>query len=231
VSISEDKMKILIINPNSDLEITQAIQKTADKFAQGEFEVVCQPTPGAPVFIETYEDAIKAAPGMIQLVRENEDEYDAFVIACHSDPSLDAIKEITKKPVVGIGETSMKIASMLGHRFSVVLDNSHSIPNKEFLARQYYLQDALASVRAPQDEMSGLSDEEKYIQTARLAIEEDMAEVIVLGCAAMTGLDKPLQKKLGIPVLDGIVCALIIASGLVKYGVSISKIRRYNPEG
>ncbi len=79
--------------------------------------------------------------------------------------------------------------------------------------------------------MSGLSDEEKYLQTARLAIEEDRAEVIVLGCAAMTGLDKPLQKKLGVPVLDGIVCALIIASGLVQYGVSISKIRRYNPEG
>ncbi len=197
----------------------------------GYIRSLCLPTPGAPAFIETYEDAIKAAPGMIQLVQENEDKYDAFVIACHSDPNLDAIKEITKKPVVGIGEASMKMASMLGHCFSVVSDNTHSIPNKEFLVRQYHLQDALASVRAPQAEMGGLSDEEKYLQTARLAIEEDRAEVIVLGCAAMTGLDKPLQKKLGVPVLDGVVCALIIASGLVKYRVSISKIRRYNPEG
>jgi allantoin racemase len=224
-------MKILIINPNSDLGITEAIQKTVDKFTQGAFEAVCRPTPGAPAFIETYEDAIKAAPGMIQLVRENEDKYDAFVIACHSDPHLDTIKESTKKPVVGIGEASMKMASMLGHNFSVVSDNAHSIPNKEFLARQYHLQDALASVRVPLEEMSRLSDEEKYLQTARLAVEEDRAEVIVLGCAAMTGLDKPLQKKLGIPVLDGIVCALIIASGLVQYGVSTSQIRRYNPEG
>lgn len=223
-------MKILIINPNSDSEITESIQKTAEKFAQRAFEVVCQPTPGAPAFIETYEDAIKAAPGMIQLVRENEEKYDAFVIACHSDPHLDTMKEIIKKPVVGIGEASMKMASMLGHCFSVVSDNTHSIPNKEALARQYLLRDALASVRAPQDETSGLSDEEKYLQTARLAIEEDGAEVIVLGCAAMTGLDKPLQKRLGVPVLDGIVCALIIASGLVQYGVATSKTRRYNPE-
>ena len=229
--MSEDKMKILIINPNSNLDITKAIQKTADEFAQGAFEAVCQPTPGAPAFIETYEDALKAAPGMIQLVRENEDSYDAFIVACHSDPHLDTIKEITKKPVVGIGEASMKMASMLGHSFSVVSDNTHSIPNKEFLARQYHLQDALASVRAPQAEWGELSDEEKYLRTARLAIEEDRAEVVVLGCAAMTGLDKPLQKKLGVPVLDGVVCALIIASGLVQYGVSTSKIRRYNPEG
>lgn len=224
-------MKILIINPNSDVNITEEIQRTDDNFAQGTFEAVCKPTPGAPLFIETYEDAIKAAPGMVQLVRESEDTFDAFVVACHSDPNLDAIKEITRRPVVGIGEASMKIASMLGHRFSVISDNIHSIPNKEFLVSQYLLKDALASVRAPQDKMRGLSDEEKYLQTAQFAMDEDMAEVIVLGCAAMTGLDKPLQKKLGVPVLDGIVCALIIASGLVKYGVSISKTRRYNPEG
>ncbi len=42
----------------------------------------------------------------------------------------------------------------------------------------------------------------------------------------MTGLDKRLQEELGVPVLDGVICALIIAAGLVKYGISTSKIRR-----
>jgi allantoin racemase len=73
------------------------------------------------------------------------------------------------------------------------------------------------------------SDEERYFLAAQSAINEDMAEVIVLGCAGMAGLDKRLQERLGAPVLDGIACALIIASGLVKYGVSTSKIGRYNP--
>ncbi len=223
-------MKILIINPNSDPEMTAVIQKSAENFANGEFEVVCKPTPGAPIFIETYEDILQAAPGMVQLLRENEDDFDAFVIACHDDPNLDAMKEITAKPVVGIGEASMKMASMLGHRFSVVSTMKHSIPNKEAQARKYHLQDLLASVRAPSDEMATASDEEKYLRTAQLALEEDMAEVIVLGCAGMAGLDKLLEEKLRAPVLDGVVCALIIATGLVKYGISTSKVRRYNPE-
>ena len=223
-------MRILIINPNSDLEMTAAIQRSADSFANGEFDVVCTPTPGAPKFIETYEDQIKAAPGMVQLVRENENEFDAFIVACHCDPNLDAMKEISKKPVVGIGEASMKIASMLGHRFSVVSTAKHSIPNKEALIRKYHLQDLLASVRAPEDETATASDEEKYLQTAQSAMKEDMAEVIVLGCAGMAGLDKRLEEKLEAPVLDGVVCALIIATGLIKYRVSTSKIRRYNPE-
>ncbi|MCK5046037.1 MAG: aspartate/glutamate racemase family protein, partial [Candidatus Heimdallarchaeota archaeon] len=198
-------------------------------FAKGEYEVVCQSNPDAPRFIETYEDEVKTAPGMIRLVKENEEKFDAFINACHCDPNLDALKEITKIPVVGIGEASMKIASMLGHKFSVVSGAKHSIPNKEAVIRKYHLQDAMASVRAPEGDVSKLSGEEKYLQAAKLAIEEDKAEVIVLGCAGMTGLDKKMQKKLGVPVLDGVVCALIIATGLVKYGVSTSKIRRYNP--
>ena len=56
-------MNILIINPNSDPEMTRAIQKTADNFADGEFEAHCISAPGAPVYIETNEDTIKAAPG------------------------------------------------------------------------------------------------------------------------------------------------------------------------
>lgn len=221
-------MKILIINPNSDLEMTKAIQETASNFIKKEFEVICKPTSGAPKFIETYEDELKAAPGMMQLVRENKD-YDAFIVACHDDPNLDAIKEITKKPVVGIGEASMKIASMLGHRFSVVSTSKHSIPLKEELVRKYHLQDVLASVRAPGEEMREYSEKEKYLQVAKLAIQENMAEVIVLGCAGMTGLDKYLEEKLGVPVLDGVICALIIAVGLVKYGISTSKAKRFNP--
>ncbi|MGD9821387.1 MAG: aspartate/glutamate racemase family protein, partial [Aminobacteriaceae bacterium] len=69
---------------------------------------------------------------------------------------------------------------------------------------------------------------ERLIAAGRRAVEEDMAEVLVLGCAGFAGLDKRMEKELGVPVLDGVICALIIASGLVKYGVSISKKRRYD---
>ena len=44
-------MNILIINPNSDPEMTRAIQKTADNFADGEFEAHCISAPGAPGYI------------------------------------------------------------------------------------------------------------------------------------------------------------------------------------
>jgi allantoin racemase len=209
-------MKILIINPNSDLEMTEAIQKTAEKFAGGEFEVLCQPAPGAPKFIETHEDEISAAPGMIDLMRKYKNEFDAFVIACHCDPNLDVLKEITQKPVVGIGESSMRIASMLGFRFSIIQTTEESVPMKEALVRKYQLQDALASVRAPKPEHQKMDEDEKFATIAREAIEEDRTDVIILGCAGLTGMDKRLQKRLGIPVLDGVVCGLIMVTALIS---------------
>ena len=57
-----------------------------------------------------------------------------------------------------------------------------------------------------------------------------MAVIIVLNCAGMTGLDKRLQLKLNTPVSDGVVCALILTMGFLKYGISTSKIRRFNPD-
>ena len=221
-------MKILIINPNSDRDMTASIQKTANSFGGKECKIKCVLTEGAPLFIENYEDIARTAEGMIKIIRENENIYDAFIVACHCDPNLDALKEISYKPVVGIGEASMKIATMLGHKFSVLSTTAHSVPIKEELVRKYHLQDQLASVRAPSSEDDDRDEEEKYFHTAREAVEKDGAEVIVVGCAGLVGLDKILMKRLNIPVLDGIICALIIACGLVRYGVASSKIMRYN---
>ena len=223
-------MRMLIINPNSDPKMTEAIRKSASEFAGERFEVVCKPTPGAPKFIETYGDDLVAAPGMLKLIEKHEAECDAFVVACHGDPNLDAIKEKTKKPVVGIGEASMKIASMLGHSFSVVTTAKRSIPPKEAQARKYHLQDLLVSVRAPESDASDCGDDQLFLDLAKAAVEEDLAEVIVLGCAGLTGMDKLIQEKLGVPTLDGVVCALMVAEGLVRYGVSTSKVLGFNPE-
>jgi len=223
-------MRILLINPNSDLEMTEAIQQSAEAFAAGEYEVVTKATPGAPQFIETYRDELLAAPGMMQLVRVNEDDFDAMIIACHCDPNLDAMKEISSIPVVGIGEASMKLATMLGHTFSVVTTHIHSIPGKIANARKMHLQDLMVSVRAPEKGEEDLGDEQLFLGLSRRAVEEDLAEVIVLGCAGLTGMDKLIEKELGVPVLDGVICALIIATGLVKYGISTSKVLGYNPE-
>lgn len=221
-------MKICIINPNSSADMTQVIERNARNYAAGEFKVDCIPTPGAPEFIGSYEDAFESEAGMVKLVKEKQDEYDAFIVACHSDPALDLLKEISAKPVVGICEASVKLATMLGHRFSVVSTGQRPIPNKEALCRKYGVESSLASVVGPKEFKADWHSVESFIETGRRAIEEDGAEVLVLGCAGMGHITKQMEEELKVPVLDGVVCALIVATGLVKAGLSVSKIRRYS---
>jgi Asp/Glu/hydantoin racemase len=87
-------VRILIINPNSDLEMTAAIQRSAESFADGEYDVVCKPTPGAPKYVKTYEDQLTAAPGRVQLVRESEDGLQAYRSEKRSEGTVSPTREI-----------------------------------------------------------------------------------------------------------------------------------------
>jgi len=223
-------MRVLIINPNSDPGMTASIQESAEAYARGAFEVETVSTPEAPRFLESYEDEIRCGPGVMKILREKEDAFDAFVIACHSDSHLHAARELTLKPVIGIGEASMKLASFLGHGFSVVTTHQHSVPGKLLQVRACHLQDLLVSIRAPEAGEEGWSDAELFMELSRRAVEEDGAEVIVLGCAGLSGMDRGIQEALNVPVLNGVVCALILATGFARYGVGTSKVLGYNPD-
>ena len=224
-------MRIPIINPNSSPSMTQAIDQIAQSFALGRFEVVTLPTPGASPFVVSFEDYARSMPGMVQLLKENYAAFDGFVVACHSDPNLDLLKELSEKPVVGICEASVKIASMIGDTFSVVSPGKRSIPNKiDMVRHKYRMGGYLASVRAPeQAAMEGKDMKSLLLPVAKKAVEEDGAEVIVLGCAGFAGLDKELEAELKVPVLDGTVCALMVLEGLIRYGLGISKRCRFRP--
>jgi len=223
-------MKILIINPNSDTEMTAAIQESAEAYAGNAFQVWTVPTPGAPAFIESHASEIQCGPGMLRIMEENERYHDAFVIACHSDVNVEAIREATRKPVVGIGEASMKLASFLGRTFSVVTTHEHSVPGKVEQIRKLHLEGLAASVRAPEPRDEGLGGVDLFMELARRARDEDGAEVVVLGCAGLAGMDRTLREALDMPVLDGVVCALILATGFVRSGVGTSKVLYYDPE-
>jgi len=219
--------KILLINPNGDRTMEAVIQAGARASASAETTVDCKSIPTAPKFIETYMDELQAGPGMAELLRRDEANYDAFVIACHSDVHMDALREMTRKPVLGIGQSSLHVAVMLGHSFSVIQTTAHSVPMKEDLVRKYGLWDNCASVRAVSDYDPSISN---VIKAARQAVDEDGAEVLVLGCAGLAGREKEVQDAVGVPVVDGVACATALAESLVRVGLTVSKRRKYRPD-
>ena len=231
-------MRILLINPNTSEEFTRRVQAIADQYAfPGTTAVAMNPTAG-PRSIEGIYDELLSASGTLELAITHMDDFDAFVIACYSDhPTIYALREITNKPVLGIAEASMYIACMLGYNFSVVTTNEEWEPLLRDAVRHYGLAERCASVRSTRmpvlalEAASPKETSDLILKTAQQAIAEDDAEVICLGCAGMAGMDKALQDELGIPVLDGVVCALKLLEGLIGYGATTSKKRAFARPG
>ena len=222
-------MKILCINPNSSPEVTEAIEEICREYALPNTEVEVKYIKEAPSGIESYHDAAISEKYLLDKFEKWKGKYDGFIVACHSDIGVDLCRELTDKPVIGIGEASMLFALPLGHKFSILSLKRKKIPQKEDLVKKYGFENRCASIR-----ITGLGviatdkdKREKLIQEGIKAVKEDNAEVLILGCAGMSGLDKKIEKIVGVPVIDGVTSALMIMESLIRYGVNTSKVGKY----
>jgi len=209
-------MEILIINPNTTKEMTQAIERTAKANAASGTQITCVNPPEGPKAIETAYDVAIASFHVLNLIKRSENDFDAFIIACGADPGIIAAREIVRKPIAGIGESGLMTASSVANRFSILCP---CVPGGETLAwegvRALGLEKRCASVKItgdkgvlgcfalPKDEMV-----EVLYRLGQEAVEADGARALMLLCAGMTGTREILEKKLKVPVVDGVISAL-----------------------
>ncbi|MGB9815165.1 MAG: aspartate/glutamate racemase family protein [Thermoplasmata archaeon] len=164
------------------------------------------------------------------------DGYDAAVIGCFYDPFLSEAREISNIVVTAPAESSFAIAISLGHKFSILVGRRKWIPQMEENVIKYGLKERLASFRSI--DMGVLEfqkrkeeTEKRLITEAKKAIEEDGAEVIILGCTAEFGFYKKMEEKLGVPVIDATIAPLKYAEFLVELkkisGISHSRKGKY----
>jgi allantoin racemase len=231
-------MRILFVNPNTSETFTERIRNIIKQYALPSTIAEAKNPAMGPRSIESIYDELLSSQGTLELLLNELDHFDAFVIACYSDhPTIYALREITDKPVLGIAEASMYMACMLGHRFGVVTTNMEWEPLLWDAVHHYGLKERCASIRTtgmPVLALEKASPEETYqliLKAARCAVEQDGAEVICLGCAGMTGMDKSLEKDLQVPVIDGVVSALKLLEGVVGYGLFTSKHKAYRKPG
>jgi allantoin racemase len=130
---------------------------------------------------------------------------------------------------MGPCESSLLIASSLCDRFSVitVLRSVAGLIREN--AKISGVSEKLVSVRAVDIPVLDLhQDNEKtavsLYEEGKKAIEEDGAEVLVLGCTGMTGMAERLSKELGVQVIDPLPTAVKLAETLVSLNLTQSKL-------
>jgi len=222
-------MRILVVNPNTTVAMTETIGRAA---ATPGTEIVAVNPPDGPVSIEGYYDEAFSVPGLLAEIAKRDASVSAHVIACFDDTSLEAARSFASAPVFAIGDAAFHLASMLGHRFSVITTLSRSIAAIETNLLKYGLASRCAKVRACEVPVLSLDDPASNASALisaeiELAKREDNAEVVVLGCAGMADLAARLSEQHGLPVVDGVASRIKLAEALGALGLKTSKIGSY----
>ncbi len=228
-------MNILLINPNTFAPMTEAIGAAARAVAAPGTHIRAVHPSFGPMSIESHYDEAFAAAGVAEQVRLATDPRpDAVVIACFGDPGLDAAREATSAPVIGVAEAAFHAATLLATSFSVVTTLSRTCITAERLLLRYGFERYCRGVHGtdiPVLDLEHASEActSRIEQAAREALARDKSGAIVLGCAGMAPLCAELSQRLGVPVIDGVSVAVKLAESLVALKLRTSQVGDYAP--
>ncbi|QQP91882.1 aspartate/glutamate racemase family protein [Skermanella sp. TT6] len=228
-------MRVLVINPNTTVAVTESIVAEARRVASQDIEITGVSARFGSPFIQTPEESATAAEAVLELVARLAPGFDAVVIAAFSDPGLDAARAVSPVPVVGIAESAMLTALLCGGRFAIVTLGSALKPVLEQAARRLGCADRLSAIHAL-DLPAGAADGARRAATVqhdhgatlaglcRRAAATEGVRSIILGGGPLAGLAHRIRDQVQVPLLDGTACAISHAATLVRLGV------RYWPE-
>jgi len=225
-------MRILVVNVNTTESITDTIAQQARAVASPGTEIVgLTPYFGAESVEGNFESYL-AAIAVMDRVMAYDQPFDAVIQAGYGEHGREGLQELLNVPVVDITEAAASTAMFLGHAYSVVTTLDRTVPLIEDRLKLAGLYQRCASVRASGMAVLELEEDplgamEAIVRQAELAIRDDKAEVICLGCGGMAGLDEQIRQRTGVPVVDGVTAAVTIAESLVRLGLSTSKVRTY----
>lgn len=222
-------MHIRVINPNTTQAMTDTIGTAAKAVAASGTRISATQPDSGPVSIESHFDEAVSVLGVLDEIRAGDLEgVDAYIIACFGDPGLNAARELTRAPVIGIAEAAFHAATLISTRFSVVTTLPRTTIIAEHLLDSYGMASRCRRVRAadiPVLELEANPDLalERIIEECLKAKQEDGIGAIVLGCGGMADLTPQISAAVGLPVVEGVTAAVKLAEALVGLGLQTSK--------
>jgi allantoin racemase len=219
--------RLALVNPNTDVRHTEVMAQAAQDVLPSGCEIVPWTAPRGPASIETSVDEAVASAVIVELVREMP-HLDGYLIACFGDPAVDAARELTEAPVVGIAEAAYLAATLVARRFAVITTLARGVPELEDGLRAHGLDHRCVSVLALEIPVTEQGSEfgettEAILAASRQAVGDLGAEAIVLACGAMTDVARTVHAEVRVPVCDGVAIGALLVWSLARAGLRTSK--------
>jgi len=209
--------RILVVNPNSSLACSDGISTALASFrlAGGPaFDVVTLHE--GPPAIYDWRDWHGVVEPLCRLVER--EPADAYVIACASDPGVEAVRAVTTRPVLGVFRCAAAAAVARAERFGVIAIVDASKARHLAALRAMGLENRLAAEVALNVTMEALLQPEaaraRLIEAAR-ACATAGAGAVILGCTGMAHHRAAVEDAAGVAVIEPCQAAAAIALTVV----------------
>ncbi len=226
------RFRLAVINPNTDASDTAAMASAIGNALPPATEVEAYTAERGPKSIESAVDESFAAAEVVRVVQAHPD-HDGYLIGCFSDPGLDAVRELTTAPVVGIGGAAYGAATMVAKRFAVITTLARGRAEIEDALIHSGLAERCAGVLALGIPVAEQGSEfpattDAIIGLAEHAVNHLGAEAIVLGCGGMSDIETAVATAIGVPVTNGVVVGALMLHALWAAGLWTSKRGSYS---
>ena len=151
-------------------------------------------------------------------------DADVFVLACASDPGLDAVRTATLRPVLGVFRCAVSAAVVRAERFGVIAIVEASKARHLAALRSMGLDQRLAAEIALNVGMDDLLDPvgvRARLEAAGQDLVAAGAGAVVLGCTGMAHHRAWLEERCGVPVIDPCQAAAAQAMAVVLAGLPL----------
>lgn len=226
------RVKVIIPFPFDEKGIADRRAQLPNEFIRSGFEVEFVPVQNSCAYGDSYYDTLLMDMSIFEAgLCAEEEGYAAVCIDTVSDSGLYALRSRLKIPVLGPGQTAFHIAGTLGHKFSIITMWEEWFHLYKKTLTEYRLWDKVASLRSIKtrpDVEELLSGKEDLIfgkleQESLKAINEDGADVIVLGSTMMHQSYGYLKERLPVPVINPGLVMYKLCEVFLELGLSHSK--------
>ncbi len=198
--------RVLFLNPNSNARCGDGIAAALAPFAGAAGAVLeVRTLANGPPAILSWRDWYDAVPPLLAAIRQEEERTDLFVIACASDPGLEAARESTLRPVIGIFSAAVAQALTFGDRFGVIAIATASIARHALALRRLGVERCLAGEIALDVGLETLLDDgaiAERLTRAACDLVAAGARSVILGCAGMAQHRATVERAASVPVIE-----------------------------
>ncbi len=206
---------VLVVNPNSSIPCSAGIDEALAPFRfPGGPALDIETLREGPPAILTWRDWHGVVAPLCRLVETR--DADAYVIACASDPGVEAVRNATDRPVFGVFRCAVATAVARAERFGIIAIVDASKARHLTALRAMGLEARLAAEIALNVSMEALLDgvamRARLIAAAQ-ALVACGAGTVVLGCTGMAHHRAAVQAAAGVPVIEPCQAAALQAIG------------------